>query len=267
MVRLCLENCIRIVYTLDMRTQIQTLRFTQGELREARQFLKLNPGFASLSTLGRVAVLDFIRTKTYLPLVPVGAKREAGKPSFLWDYDLSHAEVLEILRHRPMEEKKWLISRILEHAQLSEAMEYLSVEDIAQGLPHLRLRPKIKAHWQKAIDIWTRKPKKGFDSSKAVDRMQENGVRKIIKISRRLDAKDYVDLYYLIKDDPARIMPLMEQASKKDAGVDPFLWSRVIADAQTLRVLPRMIHPLTLEDLQKFFMRLQELILSRIKPA
>ena len=143
-----------------MRTQIQTLRFTHRELREARQFLKLNPGFASLSTLGRVAVLDFIRTRMFLPLVPVGTKQEACKPSFLWDYDLSRAEVLEILRHRPMEEKKWLIARILEHAHLSEAMEYLSVEEIAQALPHLRLRPKIKAHWQKAIEVWTSKPRK-----------------------------------------------------------------------------------------------------------
>ena len=180
---------------------------------------------------------------------------------------MSRAEVLEILRHRPMEEKKWLIARILEHAQLPEVLEYLSVENIAQALPHLRLRPKIKAHWQKAMEVWTKKPKKISRVARREDRLQRVAVNKITAILSRLESKDYVDIFYLLKNDPSRVMPLLEQARKKDASVDPFLWSRIIADAQTLRVLPRMIHPLKLEDLQKFFAKPQELILEKIRPA
>ena len=149
-----------------VRTQLQTVRFTPVELREIQRFLKLYPSFASLSTLGRVAILDFIHTKTALPLVTLSSGKEGQSPSFLWDYDLTGDQVHEILRHRPMEEKKWLIGRILEQARLSEVMEYLTVEEIKQALPHLRLKPKTKAHWEKAIQIWTRKPKTSLRPSK-----------------------------------------------------------------------------------------------------
>ena len=100
-----------------------------------------------------------------------------------------------------------------------------------------------------------------------VDNRENITVNKVGAILGRLDPKDYVDLYYLIRDKPARIMSLMEQASKKDAGVDPFLWSRIIGDARTMRVLPRMILPLAIEEIQRFYEKLQELILEKIKPA
>lgn len=40
----------------------------------------------------------------------------AQKPYFLWDYDLSEADVRTILRNGESHEKAWLVSRILESA-------------------------------------------------------------------------------------------------------------------------------------------------------
>ena len=149
-----------------MRTHIQTLRFTSEELRNIQSFLRLNPSFASLSTLGRVAILDFIRAKTQLPIIPIHLEKEHERPPFIWDYDLSEAQVKEILQHSPMMEKKWLVARILEHAKLPDVLKYLTLEQIQQALPQLRLKPATKAHWEKAIRVWTKGPKKSLRRSK-----------------------------------------------------------------------------------------------------
>ncbi len=103
--------------------------------------------------------MDFIRNKTALSIIPTGSSQGGESPSFLWDYDLTREQVLEILHHRPMPEKKWLIARILEQAKLSEVLQYLSVSDIAKALPHVQLKPATKAHWEKAIQAWTKKAK------------------------------------------------------------------------------------------------------------
>lgn len=52
-------------------------------------------------------------------LVAIGANMvtiAAQKPYFLWDYDLSEADVRTILRNGESHEKAWLVSRILESA-------------------------------------------------------------------------------------------------------------------------------------------------------
>ena len=48
--------------------------------------------------------------------------------------------------------------------------------------------------------------------------------------------------------------------------IEPFLWSRVIGDVETLRVLPRMIIPLELPELVAFYRTLRRLILASLAP-
>ena len=100
-----------------------------------------------------------------------------------------------------------------------------------------------------------------------VDSIENLTVNKVTAILGRLDAKDYVDLYFLLRDQPGRIMELLKEAEKKDASAEPFLWSRIIGDAASLRILPRMIVPVKIEDLQRFYEKLQELILEKIRPT
>lgn len=82
-----------------------------------------------------------------------------------------------------------------------------------------------------------------------------------------MDVKDYVDLYLLLKDDPPRILTWLEHAKRKDASIEPFIWSRVIGDVETFRFLPRMVVPLELTELVAFYRRLRRLILASVKPA
>jgi predicted nucleotidyltransferase component of viral defense system len=99
-----------------------------------------------------------------------------------------------------------------------------------------------------------------------IDSLDNVTLNKVAAIQGRLDVKDYVDLYLLLKDDPQRILAWLAQAEQKDASIEPFLWSRLIGDVETFRVLPRMIVPLSLEELVAFYRSLRRLILASLKP-
>lgn len=101
-----------------------------------------------------------------------------------------------------------------------------------------------------------------------VDSLENITVNKITAIQGRLDAKDYVDLYFLLKqkDAAAEILRLLEAAQQKDASIDPFVWSRIIGDVETLRTLPRMITTVTLDELVAFYQSLRRRILAALKP-
>ncbi len=99
-----------------------------------------------------------------------------------------------------------------------------------------------------------------------VDSLENITLNKITAIQGRLDAKDYVDLYLLLKKRPGDILKLLEAAKQKDASIEPFIWSKVIGDVESFRVLPRMITPLDLKDLVAFYQALRRTILSHLKP-
>ena len=99
-----------------------------------------------------------------------------------------------------------------------------------------------------------------------VDTLGNVTLNKVTAIQGRLDVKDYVDLYLLLRDDPQRILLLLSQARQKDASIEPFLWSRVIGDVETFRVPPRMLVPLQLPELVAFYRSLRRLILASLKP-
>ena len=100
-----------------------------------------------------------------------------------------------------------------------------------------------------------------------IDSLDNLTLNKVAAIQGRLDVKDYVDLYLLLKDHPQRILTWLAQAKQKDASIEPFLWSRLIGDVETFRVLPRMIVPLQLEELVAFYRTLRHLILASLKPT
>jgi predicted nucleotidyltransferase component of viral defense system len=99
-----------------------------------------------------------------------------------------------------------------------------------------------------------------------VDSLENITLNKISAIQGRLDVKDYVDLYFLLRDRSGEILRWLEQARGKDASIDPFTWSRLIGDVETFRILPRMIKPVELRDLVAFYRALRQSILAHLKP-
>lgn len=136
------------------KSVVATIRFSRREMRELEGYLRRNPAFESLSSLGRVATMEFIHTRKSLPLRPASGD-EKQHPWFLWDYDLSEAHVREVLTHAPFERRRWLLGRMLERLRPDELIRYVSLEEVRRALPALRLDEKIKRHWDEAIALWT----------------------------------------------------------------------------------------------------------------
>lgn len=136
------------------KSVVVTIRFNPKELQELSRYLRRNTYFDSLSSLGRVATLEFVRTKTTLSLQPGAGRGAHQRPWFLWDYDLTEAQVHELLTHAPFEQRKWLLGRMVERLGPVELMQYISLKTLQEALPRLRVAEKVKRHWEEAIALW-----------------------------------------------------------------------------------------------------------------
>lgn len=85
-----------------------------------------------------------------------------------------------------------------------------------------------------------------------IDSLLDIAVNKTLTISQRTDVKDFVDFYYL--EQKFGIWDLIEGLRIKfRIETDPFLMAADYLKAEDFTFMPRMIKPLSLETLKKFF--------------
>lgn len=85
-----------------------------------------------------------------------------------------------------------------------------------------------------------------------VDSLIDIAVNKLVVVSQRSNVKDFVDLYYLL--DKFSVWDLMEGVRVKfNIKTEPFLLAVDFLKVEDFDFLPRMIKPLTLEELKGFF--------------
>ncbi|MBI4370332.1 MAG: nucleotidyl transferase AbiEii/AbiGii toxin family protein [Elusimicrobia bacterium] len=100
-----------------------------------------------------------------------------------------------------------------------------------------------------------------------VDNIKNIAVNKVCAILGRLDAKDYIDLYMILKPGTLDIFELLALGRKKDAGLDPFVWASLIADVKQLAIMPRMVMTVPRSDLESFYLRLRDELLDKLNPG
>jgi len=98
-----------------------------------------------------------------------------------------------------------------------------------------------------------------------VDALENIGANKIAAIFGRTDAKDFVDLYFILQAGED-FWTLLAMAKQKDTGLSEFYLAGMMRQVRRLTRLPRMIKPLELATLQEFFLQLADELLRRIKP-
>lgn len=99
-----------------------------------------------------------------------------------------------------------------------------------------------------------------------VDSLKNIAVNKVCAILGRLEAKDFVDLYGILKEGRLDIFELLELGREKDGGLDPFVWASLLGDVTKMGPLPSMIQSMERKDLERFFLGLRDKILDRLKP-
>ncbi len=76
------------------------------------------------------------------------------RPYFLWDYDLTEADVRRILRGQNETEKLWMMGRVLESATYDDVWKYLTIDEVRGLFPKLKLKKPIRDAWQRALYAW-----------------------------------------------------------------------------------------------------------------
>lgn len=82
--------------------------------------------------------------------------RAAGRPYFIWDYDLTEEDVRAILRGDNEYEKLWVMARILESARWADIWQYLTLAEVRRYWPQLyrRMRREVRDVWAWALEVW-----------------------------------------------------------------------------------------------------------------
>lgn len=99
-----------------------------------------------------------------------------------------------------------------------------------------------------------------------VDSLENIGSNKVLAIYGRFEPKDFVDLFWIIKNTDWDFKTLFELARKKDRGLFEFYWANVISLLEKLETLPKMRKSIKLQLLKNFYLGLQKKLLLEVKP-
>lgn len=100
----------------------------------------------------------------------------------------------------------------------------------------------------------------------AVDNPTDIACNKLSALFDRTDPKDFVDVFFIDRE----ILPLprlIEIAKKKHIGMDDYWLAVAFSKATTLSILPRMVRPVAVEELQEFFAAAAKRLLGGIGKA
>lgn len=153
---------------------------------------------------------------------------------------------------------------ILFEDALSEAGQEYVKERSSPTFRRYKVKNELQVDIVRDVDFRIGAPqlKGGF----MVDCLRNIALNKVLAIYGRLDPKDYVDLYFIKSELDFNVIEMIKLAQNKDAGMEAFQWAKIIMDVETLEVLPRMLKPVTVGELKKFFSDLRREILITLRP-
>ncbi|MBI3559418.1 nucleotidyl transferase AbiEii/AbiGii toxin family protein [Candidatus Gottesmanbacteria bacterium] len=99
-----------------------------------------------------------------------------------------------------------------------------------------------------------------------VDSLENIAANKINAVFGRLEPKDYIDLYFIIKNTKIKFPKMFKLAQKKDLGINEFHFSYIIKAAQDIENFPTIKLPFDQKDFRKFYEALSRDLLLKIKP-
>lgn len=104
-----------------------------------------------------------------------------------------------------------------------------------------------------------------------VDSFEDIAVNKVCTILSRYEPKDFCDLYFILRESRYDLDYLIGRAREKEAAFDDeegvLIFATNLLSVKEFRFLPRMIKPLTVEDLGRYFFPIAENLIQRLRPT
>ncbi len=99
-----------------------------------------------------------------------------------------------------------------------------------------------------------------------VDSLENIGSNKVLAILGRSDAKDFIDLYFILRKTELKFDFLYDLAGKKDLGLSKFYLANSMRQIEKISIYPKMRVKLNKNKLLKFYDNLSKKLLLGIKP-
>ena len=99
-----------------------------------------------------------------------------------------------------------------------------------------------------------------------VDSLENIGSNKVLAVFGRTEAKDFIDLYWILQRSDLKFDDLFQQAREKDLGLSELFLAYALQNIEKIRLFPHMLEPLPWEEIKVFFQALARQLLARIKP-
>ena len=100
-----------------------------------------------------------------------------------------------------------------------------------------------------------------------VDSLENIGSNKILAVFGRTEAKDFIDLYWILQQAGLDFETLFKQAQEKDLGLSEFYLAYALQNIEKIRLFPRMLAPLPWDEIKTYYQTLARDLLIRIKPS
>ena len=99
-----------------------------------------------------------------------------------------------------------------------------------------------------------------------VDSIENIGSNKITAIFGRTEAKDFIDLYFILKKKLFTFQKLLRDAKKKDLGLSEFYLAHMLMEVKNLKNFPEMFVPFNKDQMESYFVSLANKLLLEAKP-
>ncbi|MBI2017854.1 nucleotidyl transferase AbiEii/AbiGii toxin family protein [Candidatus Daviesbacteria bacterium] len=99
-----------------------------------------------------------------------------------------------------------------------------------------------------------------------VDSIENIGSNKITAIFGRTEAKDFIDLYFILKKKLFTFQKLFQDAKKKDLGLSEFYLAHMLLEVKNLKYFPKILVSFNKEDLENYFVSMANKLLLETKP-
>jgi len=126
-----------------------------------------------------------------------------------------------------------------------------------------RTEETIKLHFAQDTPFRLEKIAKNAEYNIFIDNQLDIACNKLSVLFDRYAEKDFVDIYFLSKE----FMPfekIYDYARRKHIGMDEYWLAASLKNIDKVEKLPRMIKPVTLEDLRQFYYEKIRILMGRI---
>jgi len=181
---------------------------------------------------------------------------------------LAHRESkdFDFFTHEPLDLIK--IENVLQEiASKSDAEVKIKVRSQTYGEIYLKNKSK---KWVQRLDFVQDIPRHFGKIVKIdgvlVDSLENIAANKVNAIFGRLEPKDYLDLYFILKKTALKFPRILRQAQQKDLGINEFYFANIISAAEYMEKFPTLKIDFDVADFRAFYQNLSRDLLLKIKP-